>query len=207
MQFTVGAEELHAKGAAGVRGFRDWLNATGRASMERTVYDLNPRTGDPYTQVRVGLLDGSFERFDLYGQLLEEDGGLGADLYVESKFYSSAGNQGVLYREYLAVCYSAFAARSASVGGPASMEFMWATTHPFSQGDWTDLTSEAQIAAACNDSTLSARLGGQSYDSNVGAELSRRLWLAVVGRRYEELIMGLELKKALQSRLIELRAA
>ena len=200
--FTVGAEEAHTKGQAGVSMVSEWLNATGRVRIARTVYDLNPRTGDPYTQVRVPLLDGSFERFDLMGQLLDDDGSPGNTIYVESKFYSSAGNQGVLYREYLAVCYSAFAKATSDLEAPASIEFMWATTHPFSQTDWAQLTAEPAIAAACAEHA--GRLNGVPYDPAAGSALSERLWLAVVHGRTEELIMGTELRKAVVSRLVEM---
>lgn len=204
LAFTIGAEEAHAKGKAGVSMVAEWLNATARVRIARTVYDINPRTGEPYTQVRLPLLDGSFERFDLMGQLLHDDGSAGNTIYVESKFYSSAGNQGTLYTEYLAVCYSAFAKATTDVAAPASIEFMWATTHPFSQTAWSELTTEAAVAGAC--AAHPARLNHVPYDADVGSALAKRLWLAVVHDRTEELIMGVELRKAVVSRLVELGA-
>jgi hypothetical protein len=204
LAFTIGAEELHIKGKVGVELVASWLNATGRVRIARTVYDINPRTGEPYTQVRVPLLDDTMERFDLMGQLLDEDGSPGNTIYVESKFYSAAGNQGPLYEEYLAVCYSAFAKATTEVAAPASVEFMWATTHPFSQTSWTELTTTAAISDACDKHD--GRLGGQTYDPELGAALSERLWLAVVQDRTEELIMGNELRKAVVGRLVEMGA-
>lgn len=190
------------KGKAGVGMVADWLNATGRVRIARSVYDINPRTGDPYTQVRVPLLDGTFERFDLMGQLLDDDGRPGNTIYVESKFYGSAGNQGPLYSEYLAICYSAFAKATTDVAAPASVEFMWATTHPFAQTHWGRLTSAPAIAAACEQHPR--RLSSQAYDSAMGSALSPRLWLAVVHDRTNELIMGTELRKAVVGRLVEM---
>src|SRR4051794_4405893 len=104
---------------------RRWLDATVRFRITHNVYVLNPRTNDPMTAVRVPQLRAnSFERFDLRGDILDEQGVAGNTLYVECKSYSNAGNQGVLYDEYLAVCYSAFGKTWDLLQAVPSMEFM-----------------------------------------------------------------------------------
>lgn len=94
---VVGAEELHAMGQANAGTVKRWLDATGRFRITHDVYTLNPRTNEPLSHVRLPQLRvGDFERFDLRGELLDEDGQYGNTLLVECKDYSEDGNQGVL---------------------------------------------------------------------------------------------------------------
>jgi hypothetical protein len=202
IEYTVGAEELHRIGEEGAKRIRLWLDSTFRFRIDQAVFDLDP-DGNPYTKVRVAQLQSSrFERFDLVGALLDEDGRVGRTLYVECKQYSDAGNQPTLYTEYLAVCYSAFVALSSGIGGPADVEFMWATTHPFAQTNFSKLTTSEEIKAACD--AHSARLGTHTFDQSIADQLARRLWLAIVNSRVREMIMGRELRKAVAARLTEL---
>ena len=110
IQYSVNAEALQELGRDGVIRIRRWLDASARFAISHTAYDLDP-DGRPYTQVRVEQLDGRFENFDLVGDIRDERGQRGNMIYVECKKYTAAGNQGTLYNEYLAVAYSAFAAR------------------------------------------------------------------------------------------------
>lgn len=173
--------------------------------MTNSAYDL--AEGDlPMTKTRVALLEpDKFESFDLVGDILDEDGRAGNTLYVECKKYTSDGNQATLYAEYLAVCYSAFAHATGSLGAPASWEFMWATTHPFAQTNYSKLTTEGEIKDACTSETHKERLGGHDYDSDLGAELAKRLWLVILNDRMEEMIMGTELRKAVAARMAEMQ--
>jgi hypothetical protein len=203
--FSIGAEETHKIGEMGAKRIRTWLDATYRFKIQQSVYDLDPQ-GVPYPKLRVPLLaDGRYERFDLIGTLLDLNGAPGRMLYVECKNYSSAGDQASLYDEYLAVCYSAFAKMSQLVGAPADIEFMWATTHPFAVTNYVNLTTEPQIRSACT--RHAGRLGGQAYDESTARQLERRLWLAIVNPRVEEMVMGTELQKAVVSRIKELELA
>lgn len=212
IEFTVGAEETHKIGEEGAKRIRRWLDSSYRFRIDQTIYDLDPN-GLPYPKLRVPQLvppptppstevTARFERFDLVGTRLDENGASGNTLYVECKEYSSAGAQGPMYDEYLAVCYSAFVHRSRSVSAPADVEFMWATTHPFAQGNYVNLTAAAQVKAACE--SHQDRLGGEAFDESIAAQLAPRLWLAIVNRRVDEMIMGLELRKAVVGRIVEL---
>src|SRR4051812_30919876 len=101
IEYSVGAEELHVIGEQGAKRIKGWLDSTYRFRIDHSVYDLDPE-GNPYTHVRVPQLqDEKFERFDLVGSLLAEDGSVGRTIYVECKEYSSPGNQSTLYDEYL----------------------------------------------------------------------------------------------------------
>lgn len=202
IKFKVGAEETHVIGAEGAKRIRTWLDSTYRFSIRQSIYDLD-QNGMPYTKMRVPQLrEGSFERFDLWGQVLDEKGRPGNQLFVECKEYSDAGKQGTLYDEYLAVCYCAFVKQSALLGGPWDAEFMWATTHPFAVTNYAHLTTARQIEEACEKHK--ERLNGDTFDLSIAQQLESRLWLAIVNSRVEEMIMGPELQKAVVCRILEL---
>jgi hypothetical protein len=207
IQYSVTAEGLHELGRDGVMRIRRWLDATARFAMSHSVYDLDPDRR-PYTQVRVEQLDGRFENFDLVGDMRDAQGRRGNTVYVECKSYSSAGNQGAYYDEYLATCYSAFAARQSNVGHVPSIEFMWVTTHPFAVTNFAKLTHEPTIASACADETHNTRLGDEPYDPRLGAILADRLWLVVVNDRVlTEMMMGDELRAAVMAKMIQMGTA
>jgi hypothetical protein len=210
IEFQTGAEETHKIGEEGAAQIRRWLDSTYRFKIYQSIYDLDP-AGKPYPKLRVPQLVASpeganpeppYERFDLIGTVLDENGVSGNTLYVECKKYSQAGNQGTLYDEYLAVCYSAFVHLSRQVGAPIDVEFMWATTHPFSLGNYANLTTADQIQAAC--AAHPDRLGDEAFDMSIARQLEGRLWLAVVNQRVNEMIMGLELQKVVVARILEL---
>lgn len=214
IEFSVGAEETHKIGEVGAYRIRRWLDSTFRFRIDRSIYDLD-REGKPYPMMRLPQLTKadpetgepvgrSYERFDLRGMLLDENGVPGRTLLVECKEYSDAGNQGALYDEYLAVCYSGFVKMSLDVDAPTDMEFMWATTHPFAQTTYKTLTTAARISEACQ--THADRLGDHDFDMSIAEQLAPRLWLAIVNARVEEMVMGLPLRKAVVGAIEELNA-
>lgn len=204
IQYSVTGEGLHELGRQGVIRVRRWLDSTARFSMSHTAYDLD-QEGRPYTQVRVEQLDGRFENFDLVGDIRDPSGKKGNTIYVECKNYARAGNQGTLYDEYLATCYSAFAAKNDAIGHVPSIEFMWVTTHPFAQTNFAKLTDERTIATVCADDKHKARLGGKDYDSVLGDVLAKRLWLVVVNDRVlDEMIMGDDLRAAVLEKMLRM---
>lgn len=214
IEFAVGAEETHKIGEKGAYRIRQWLDSTFRFRIDRSVYDLDS-DGNPYTSMRLPQLPrvneetgevttGQFERFDLRGFLLDENGQPGRTLWVECKQYSAAGDQGPLYDEYLAVCYSGFVKRSQDVAGPPDWEFMWATTHPFSQTAYRELTTADRIESACK--AHAGRLGGEEFDMSIAQQLAPRLWLSIVNPRVEEMMMGKVLRSAVVAAIEELSA-
>jgi hypothetical protein len=207
INYSVTAEGLHELGREGVLRIRRWLDSTARFSMSHTAYDLDPDR-HIYTQVRVEQLDGAFENFDLVGDIRDERGNKGNTVYVECKNYTSAGNQGTLYAEYLATCYSAFAAKHKALGHPPSVEFMWVTTHPFAQTNFAKLTDKATIADACAEEMHKTRLGEDAYDPDLGELLATRLWLVVVNNRMlDEMIMGDDLRAAVLVKMMQMGTA
>jgi hypothetical protein len=208
IEFTIGGEEPHKIGEEGAKRIRTWLDSTYRFRVDQTIYDLDPQ-GQPYPKLRVPQLVKAgaaerFERFDLIGARLDANGRSGRTIYVECKEYNAAGSQGPLYDEYLAVCYSAFVRISTLVAAPADADFMWATTHPFAVTNYSKLTTPDQIKVACE--AHPDRLGDATFDMSIAQQLSERLWLAIVNRRVEEMIMGVELRKAVVGKILELTA-
>jgi len=214
IEFTIGAEESHKIGEVGAYRIRRWLDSTFRFRIDRSIYDLDAH-GDPYPMMRLPQLakidpqtgdavGRRFERFDLRGMLLNEDGTPGRILFVECKDYSEAGQQGALYDEYLAVCYSGFVKAGHDVEAPPDMEFMWATTHPFAQNRYAALTTAEQVKAACEKHP--DRLGDEAFEMSTAEQLAPRLWLAIINRRVEEMMMGLVLRKAVVSAIEEVTA-
>lgn len=189
LNYSPKAEELHAIGREGARRIRNWLNATGRFAIAYSATELDAaRRG--FSQVEVELLDGSCERFDLVGDVLDEEGRFARTVYIECKKYSGAGDQGPLYDEYLAVAYSAFARWYERHGGPPGWDFMWVTTHPFAQTRYSKLTTDESIRASVTGEHA-GRLNGHAYDEDLGRELAKRLWLCIVSdRMLEEMRMG-----------------
>lgn len=210
----MGAEETHKVGEQGAYKIRRWLDSTFRFRIDRSIYDLDA-DGSPYPMMRLPQLPrqnaetgeattGHFERFDLRGMLLDGDGRPGRTLWVECKEYSDAGNQGMLYDEYLAVCYSGFVKGGQDVQAPPDWEFMWATTHPFAQNTYTQLTTAERIKSACE--THVERLGEHEFDMTIAQQLAPRLWLSIVNPRVEEMMMGQKLRRAVVGTIDELTA-
>lgn len=73
-------------------------NVSGSTARSMTSIGMGSRTRRRVPQ----LQPGRFERFDLAGSRLDENGYSGNELYVECKQYSSADRQEKLYDEYLA---------------------------------------------------------------------------------------------------------
>lgn len=214
IEFTVGAEETHKIGEEGAYRIRRWLDSTFRFRIDRSIYDLDV-DGNPYPMMRLPQLPrrdagsgdtvaGCFERFDLRGMLLDADGQPGRILWVECKEYSAAGGQRALYDEYLAVCYSGFVKAGQDVGAPPDMEFMWATTHPFAQTAYMQLTTADRIRRACE--THRERLGDHAFEMSTAQQLAPRLWLSIINPRVEEMMMGPNLRKAVLGMIDELAA-
>lgn len=198
---ALGGEELHEAGREGARLVKQWLESTTRFRITHEIYNI-PDLDEPPTQLRVPQLNGTFERFDLFGHLLDEAGTPGNDIYIECKRYTAASNQADLYHEYLAVCYSAFSCLWSQLQAPPSIEFMWATTHPFSQTKFLNLTSADEIKTACASPSHQSRLGGEDFDQNRADVLAERLWLCIVNKRVEEMMMGRELLGVVASYVI-----
>jgi hypothetical protein len=169
------AEANHEVGREGVFRVKAWLEATTHLTMPWNVYDHTAVC----TRER---LDGGVKRYDLSGQFIGENQ---RPAVVEVKAYTTVGGQAAEYTEFLANAYSTTAHEIATVGDTKT-EFIWVTTHPFSQTKWAQLTTRAELAAAVD--THRAWLGeNHEVDQDLLVTVASRLWLLVRHDRQSEI--------------------
>jgi hypothetical protein len=169
------AEANHELGREGVFKVKAWLEATTHLTMPWNVYD--------HTAVCTRMrLDGGVKRYDLSGQFIGERQ---RPAVVEGKAYTTVGHQPAEYDEFLANAYSTTAHEFATVGDTGT-EFIWVTTHPFSQTKWSQLTSRAELAKAVE--THRKWLGDDhEVDQDLLVTVASRLWLLVRHDRQSEI--------------------
>jgi hypothetical protein len=173
-------ETLHATGSDGVQRAKRWLELTGRARVPWQRYES---LHTPYlTFARPG---GNEFSFDL-GGYLTGDPFNNVQFLAEVKKYQEAGDQHVLYQEYLAKCY-----RAASIRGP--FEFMWITWHPFQVGEWRDLCGAAKVRASVEMHRSAYLEEGEGLDESLCAGIAERLWLIVLSEKQESLCLTSEM--------------
>lgn len=161
----------------GVRLAKRWLESTTWIELPFNVYDNAP-------VCTLERLDGKKKRYDLFGSIFREPQ---TPLYVEVKDYdSSGGKQGTEYWEFLANAYSV-TAKDIKDGEDGRREFMWITRHPFQLTSWSELTSPARIAEALEKHP--EVLADLKADPTLLATVSDRLWLLVVHKRQDELVL------------------
>jgi hypothetical protein len=170
------SEAAHEKGRAGVFATKAWLESTTHISLGFDAYDF-PRA------CTVQCLNDEFQTFDLYGKFLSRK----ASLYVEVKSYDTVGHQPAAFQEFLAIAYSA-TARDFDKLGDERAEFMWVTTHPFAQSNWTKLTGRETIANAIRNDTTGL-LNGEDVNEEILDLLAKRVWLLVLNERQHELAL------------------
>ena len=168
------AETTQELGREGVFQVKKWLEATTHLTLPWNAYDSGPMC----TRKR---LDGGKKTYDLAGSFIAER----RPAVVEAKRYSSPGNQSGEYIEFLANAYSTTAQEIDTVGDTKT-EFIWVTTHPFSQTKWSNLTSRAELAAAVE--THRDWLGeDHEVDQDLLVTVASRLWLLVRHDRQSEI--------------------
>jgi len=173
----VAGEIQQEKGRDGVFLAQRWLESTTRVEAPWTVYEVPHLT-------TLTLLTGKEESWDIGGYFSESKN----IFYAEVKNFSDSSSQGPKYREYLADCYSA-TARMLKDGTDKKWEFMWITWHPFLVETWTKLCGEESIREAVTEH-FPEKLGDDEYDPDIGKLIADRLWLLVLSRRQEELMMS-----------------
>jgi hypothetical protein len=172
------AEAVQQKGRDGVDRTKRWLESTTWIELPFDAYET--------TQMcTLARLDGAEKRYDLAGYLFTQPK---TPLYVEAKDYDSAGGkQGGEYWAFLSNAYSITARDLSSVSGDGRREFAWVTRHPFQVTDWADLTTPKRIEMALDRDP--AALGGKPRDADIVKLTSDRVWLLVVHKRQEDLVL------------------
>lgn len=170
------AEANHEAGRRGVMQVKGWLEATTHLTMQWNVYDNTAICSRP-------RLDGGIKRYDLLGQFIGERQ---RPAVVEVKAYNTVGGQAAEYVEFLANAYSTTAWEIATLGDDTKTEFIWVTTHPFSQTKWAELTSRSELAKAVE--THREWLGkDHTVDEDLLVTVASRLWLLVRHERQSEI--------------------
>jgi hypothetical protein len=181
-----GGEAQHEKGRDGARRAKRWLEATTRVKM--AWLNTDSLIGDR-CEFQWPFGGRSFS-FDI-GGFLSGSSVEGQSFLVECKKYSTAGDQGVEYFEYLAKCYVTY-----SVQPKYSDHFMWITWHPFKQMTWTQLCGpemvKSAVIAECKrvfgvDSEEDAQA---LIDMDVVSAVAERLWVIVLCDRQEDLVIS-----------------
>lgn len=173
------SEDEGVIGEIGVRNAQAWLESTTYFDMPHTAYDLTTMTTLP-------LLGGGTKKWDLAGRFMGERKN---PVFCEVKNYKYAGNQGNDYVEFLANAYSA-SMKERLEGVDQKRYYFWITWHPFLVSKWKDLTSEHEIKGALE--AHPSRLGGHAYDEDFGRELSERVWLVVLSRPLEQVMLTVD---------------
>ena len=173
-------ETAHVTGHEGVYLAKDWLEKTGRVKAAWTVYE-QPE------QLKVPIPSALERSFDLGGLI---DGGdlNGHEFYAEIKHVNSVGSQPNQYSEYLANCYCMVA------HDPGRLrQFFWVTWHPFSQTDWTNLTSVEMVSREVERHKSEWHNTGFTVDQEICTKVSHSLWIIVLSKKQESLVMSDEM--------------
>lgn len=166
-------EAVQETGREGVLEAKRWLESTTRVQLPFNAYEMT-------SQCSLPLLGDAVKCYDLRGYFFDD----GRPLLVEVKKYSSAGDQGPLFKRFLAEAYSTTAKHWQQVGDP-KFEFMWVTWHPFSQTDWSTILTPGYMttALAANDDVLDK----QAVNRTVLDAVSQRTWVLVLHDKQREL--------------------
>ncbi|OZF27403.1 hypothetical protein [Rhodococcus sp. 14-2483-1-2] len=171
----VDAEEVQELGRVGVAAVKRWLEAT-------TFIELNWNVYEDAGQCIALCLDGSRKKFDLAGSFI---GSRRSPVVVESKRYSSPGNQHKYFKEFLATAYSSTVHESELRGSDIKREYLWVTSHPFQISEWPELTTEEKIRSALEE--YSDLLDGREIDSKMLRRVSERIWILVWHEKQEDI--------------------
>ncbi|WP_433020609.1 hypothetical protein [Kribbella sp. CA-294648] len=161
-------------GIEGVHEIKEWIEATTRFAFTFSVYD------NEVTCTRI-CLNGDKKAFDLEGISVPTKDRVSRPISVECKKYSTVGHQGNEYRKFLAIAYSDTANTIKTYGHDAEREYMWITTHPFSQTRWPELLTLSHLRECVEENKV--LVDGQAIDDDLLAKVAARIWVMVVGQK------------------------
>jgi hypothetical protein len=170
------AEENHEIGREGVFLFKRWLEAT-------TYLDLPWHAYGSAAHCEVHHM-GGIKTYDLAGMFLIE--GM-PPVVVECKRYGSVGAQAAEFEQFLAIAYGTVLWEKSQNMRPKNRHFIWATTHPFAQSAWPNLTSVAKIQEAV--AKYPEFVGNDPFNQELGHSLAERVWLLVLSEKQERIML------------------
>jgi hypothetical protein len=194
-------------GRVGAKRVKRLLEGTMRFKLPYNAYQHAER-------VRVEMLTGIFETYDLNGDFLDEDGHAVTRIYVESKNVEGAGAQAAEFRRFLAQAYSATRMAITKGGADPKYEFMWGTTCPWKGegfrrvADWMEVRNAAVWDSERDLEVLVAGRKLQravpedhAVDEDLARVVSKRIWLWVISDRHEGMTMGARMRGWVHERL------
>lgn len=186
-------------GRAGVKRVQRLLEATLRFRLPYDAYQHPER-------VRLKMLTGRVETYDLHGDYLDEGGHGQTRVFVESKNLDGAGNQSSEYNQFLAQAYSATKVTIDDIGTDPKYEFMWATTCPWRGEGFRQVASVSAVRAA-----VTAHVGAESViipqdhdvDDDLVRAVAKRIWVWVIPDRQEQMTLSGQMRGWVLQRLQE----
>ena len=170
------AEENHELGRDGVFLFKRWLEAT-------TYLDLSWNAYGSAALCEVRHM-GGVKTYDLAGMFLTD--GM-PPVVVECKRYQYVGGQAAEFEEFLAIAYGTSIWERSNGMRDKNRNYIWATTHPFSQTNWSKLTTPISVEAAVKK--YSQYVGDAPFDHSLAQILSERIWLLVLSEKQEQIML------------------
>lgn len=167
----MGKETSQRLGLEGVHEVKEWLEATTRFAFTYTAYDND-------AMCTVKCLNGENKTLDLVGHTTSTPK---RPVSVESKKYTTPGDQGKEFKRFLAIAYSSTAQAIKDLGSDQEREFMWVTSHPFSQKNWPQLLTLTYLKKCLEENA--DLLGGEAVDEELLIKVASRTWVMVVQQK------------------------
>lgn len=172
------AEGTQEKGRRGVARTKRWLEST-------TYVELLFNAYEDEAMCQLELLAG-VKTFDMFGFILGDNR---RPVYVENKDDTNVSRLYADYLEFLANAYSS-TARRIQTTKDQNAEFMWVSTHPFSQNRWGRLATPEEIHTALEKHPKV--LGSATVDQELVRTVAQRIWVLVMNHRQIEISLTQE---------------
>lgn len=174
-------EGIQGDGLTGLALTRRWLESTTWMELPLEAYfNQNACT--------LERLDGKTKVFDSRGTFHFNPPD---EVFVENKAANGENGQTNEHWEFLANAYS-ISARARKVSGrDPRYHFIWVTTFPFAQNDWTTLCSASRMTTALTTKHPEA-LGGEQIDVDFLNVVASRTWMLVLHQKQEGLLLSPE---------------
>lgn len=163
-------EEIQELGREGVGQIREWLEATTWFYLPYNAYQDGIRCKLSHHSGR--------KKFDLVGHH-RGDENQRRTVYVECKRYTTASGQAKEFKRFLAIAYSS-AHKQVQEFGEWDGLYIWATYHPFSIGQWSQLTTADAVRAAVVDTENSDILHSGPLNEDLIRNVADQVWLLVL---------------------------
>jgi hypothetical protein len=188
------AEELQEHGRDGLRNVKRWLEATLRFELPYLVHANAARC-------TLALANGRTKLFDLAGDHFDELRGRPRQIYVEVKHAGTEGNLSSDWIDFVANAYSATHVQWDLLRRDPELEFMFASTNPWSARRYAKMTDPESVIDACQKRPAVMPPGG--LDDTRARVLAERLFLWVVPRRQDDMTMGNKFRGYVMAKIAE----